>query len=334
MVFFSSIKTAACSLLLASGLIAASGSVTAQSDEAQNWPKRAISYVVPYAPGGATDIIGRIYSQALSNSLNQTIVVDNRPGAAGGIGTAHVARAKPDGYTLVGGTIGTHSINPSIYPSIGYDSIESFSPVILTGTLPNVLVVRANSPFQDVESLIKAAQTSKDGLTFGSAGVGSSQHFAGELFASMIDADMLHVPYTGSAPSLQALASGEIDLLFDNLPTSLPLIKSGHLRALAITSAQEDPSLPGVKPVAESGLPGYEVVSWQAVFAPAGTPEPIVQKLYKNMHAALQQPDVQEKLRSLGLTLSGAGPDELAAFQKAEVDKWAKVAKDANITIN
>lgn len=332
MVFFPRIKTVACSLLLASGLSTASA--TAQADEAKDWPKRAISYVVPFTPGGATDIIGRIYSQALSNSLGQTIVVENRPGTGGSLGTAQVARAKPDGYTLVGGTISSHSINVSIYPSIGYDPVESFRPVILTGTLPNVLVVRADSPFQDAESLIKAAQAKKQGLTFGSSGVGSSQHLAGELFASMIDAEMLHVPYKGSAPSLQALVGGEIDLLFDNLTTALPLIKSGHLRALAITSAQEDPSLPGVKPVAESGLPGYEVVSWQAVFAPAGTPEPIVQKLHKHMHAVLQQPDVQEKLRSLGMTLSGAGPDELAAFQKAEVAKWAKVAKEANITVD
>lgn len=312
-----------------------SGSLLALPAQAQdNWPTRAITYVVPFTPGGATDMIGRIYSQSIGNSLGQTIVVENRPGTGGSLGSAYVSRQKADGYTLVGGTISSHSINVSIYPDIGYDPVKSFTPIILTGTLPNVLVVNKDSPYNSVEELMAAARAKAENLTFGSSGVGSSQHLAGELFASMIDAKMLHVPYKGSAPSLQALMSGEIDLLFDNLTSSMPFIEAGNLKALAVTSLKADPALPNVKPLDQSGLPGYDVVSWQATFAPAGTPKPVIDKLYKAMHAALQTPEVQERLKGVGLTVSGAGPEELLEFQKAEVAKWAKVAKDANIKMD
>lgn len=314
-------------LLLSGGLLAVA--TQAQADE--DWPKRPITYVVPFSPGGATDMIGRIYSQSIGNTLGETIVVENRPGTGGSLGSAYVSRQKADGYTLVGGTISSHSINVSIYPDIGYDPVDSFTPIILTGTLPNVLVVRKDSPYNSVEELMAAAREKEDNLTFGSSGVGSSQHLAGELFASMVKAKMLHVPYKGSAPSLQALLSGEIDLLFDNLTSAMPFIENGNLKALAVTSKQSDPALPDVKPLDQSGLPGYDVVSWQATFAPAGTPKPVIDKLYKAMHASLQQPEVQERLKSVGLTISGAGPDELLEFQKAEVAKWAKVAREANI---
>lgn len=315
------------SLLLAGGLLGMPAGALADD----NWPQRPISYVVPFTPGGATDMIGRLYSQSIGNSLGETIVVENKPGTGGSLGSAQVARAKPDGYTLVGGTISSHSINVSIYPDIGYDPVESFSPIILTGTLPNVLVVRTDSPLNSVEELIAAAKVAPENLSVGSSGVGSSQHMAAELFGSMVDAKLLHVPYKGSAPSLQALVGGEIDLLFDNLTTALPLIEAGRLKALAVTSKQPDPALPGIQPLDQLGLPGYDVVSWQATFAPAGTPQPVIDKLYKAMHATLQKPEVQERLKGVGLTVSGAGPEELHAFQKAEVAKWAKVAREANI---
>lgn len=319
---------------LGSALLLTGGLLASPAQAQDDWPKRPVTYVVPFSPGGATDMIGRIYSQSIGNELGQPIVVENRPGTGGSLGSAYVSRQKADGYTLVGGTISSHSINVSIYPDIGYDPVESFTPIILTGTLPNVLVVRKDSPYSSVEQLIAAAREKKENLTFGSSGVGSSQHLAGELFASMVGAELLHVPYKGSAPSLQALLAGEIDLLFDNLTSAMPFIQSGDLKALAVTSKQSDSALPDVKPLDQSGLPGYEVVSWQATFAPAGTPKPVIDKLYKAMHAALQKPEVQERLKSVGLTISGAGPDELLAFQKAEVEKWAKVAKDANITMD
>ncbi len=314
-------------MVMAAGLIMAPAAANADD----KWPERPISYIVPFTPGGVTDMIGRIYSTNIGDSLGQPIVVENRPGTGGSLGSATVARAKPDGYTLVGGTISSHSINVSIYPDIGYDPVKDFEPIILTGTLPNVLVVRSDSPFNSVDDLIAAAKKKEEALSVGSSGIGSSQHLAAELFGSMVGAKLLHVPYKGSAPSLQALVAGEIDLLFDNLTSAMPLIQAGRLKPLAITSRKPDPALPDVKPLDQLGLPGYEVVSWQATFAPAGTPRPIIDKLHKAMYATLQRPEVQERLHSAGLTVSGAGPEELRAFQEAEVAKWAKVAREANI---
>lgn len=321
-------------LLALMGGVAIGMASVAPAYAADEWPSKPITYVVPFAPGGATDILGRTYSQALSESLGVPVVVENKPGTGGSLGSAYASRAKPDGYTVVGGTISSHSINVSIYPSIGYDPVKSFEPIILTGTLPNVLVVRADSDIKSVDDLIAKAKEKKEGVTYGSSGVGSSQHLAGALFARTIGAQMLHVPYKGSSPSLQALVAGDIDLLFDNITSAVPLIKAGQLRALAVTSATPAEALPGVKPLKEQGLNDYEVVSWQAVFAPAGTPKPVIDKLYKSMHAALQKPAVQERLKSLGMTVSGAGPEELGAFQKAEVAKWAEVVREANIKLN
>ena len=313
------------------GAFALGMAVHGAAQAADKWPSQPITYVVPFAPGGATDILGRVYSQALGDSLGAPIVIENRPGTGGSLGSAQASRAKPDGHTLVGGTISSHAINVSIYPSIGYDPVESFTPVILTGTLPNVLVVRADSDIKTVDDLIARARAKKDSLSYGSSGVGSSQHLAGELFEEMVGAEMLHVPYKGSSPSLQALVAGDIDLLFDNITSAVPLIEAGKLRALAVTSTQPSDVLPNVKPLKDQGLDGYEVVSWQAVFAPAGTPAPVVDKLHKAMQRALQKPDVQERLKALGLTISGAGPKELGDFQKAEVKKWASVVRNAGI---
>lgn len=321
-------------LLALTGALALGVAVAAPAAAADDWPNKPITYVVPFAPGGATDILGRTYSQMISQTLGVPVVVENKPGTGGSLGSAYASRAKPDGYTVVGGTISSHSINVSIYPAIGYDPVTSFEPVILTGTLPNVLVVRADSDIKSVDDLIAKARKKEEGVSYGSSGVGSSQHLAGALFAGMIDAKMLHVPYKGSSPSLQALVAGDIDLLFDNITSAVPLIEAGQLRALAVTSSTPAAALPNVKPLKDQGLKDYEVVSWQAVFAPAGTPRPIVDKLHKSMYAALQQPAVQERLKSLGMTISGAGPDELGAFQKAEVAKWAEVVRKANIKVN
>ncbi|WP_353151050.1 tripartite tricarboxylate transporter substrate binding protein [Pollutimonas bauzanensis] len=320
-------------LLALTGALTLGMAVATPATAADDWPNKPITYVVPFAPGGATDILGRTYSQMIGQTLGVPVVVENKPGTGGSLGSAYASRAKPDGYTVVGGTISSHSINVSIYPDIGYDPVASFVPVILTGTLPNVLVVRADSDIKSVDDLIAKATAKEDGVTYGSSGVGSSQHLAGALFAGMIDAKMLHVPYKGSSPSLQALVAGDIDLLFDNITSAMPLIEGGQLRALAVTSSTPADALPNVKPLKDQGLKGYEVVSWQAVFAPAGTPRPIVDKLHKSMYAALQQPAVQERLKSLGLTISGAGPDELGAFQKAEVAKWAEVVRKAGIKV-
>lgn len=305
-----------------------------QALAAEAWPDRAITYIVPFTPGGATDILGRIYSQAMTQALKVPVVVENIGGTGGSLGSAKAARAKPDGYTLVGGTISSHAINVSIYPSIGYDPINSFEPVILSGTLPNVMLVRANGPLKTLEEVIAAGKKAGASLNFGSAGVGSSQHLTGALFALETGAKLVHVPYKGSGPALQALMSCEIDLLFDNITAGIPFVNSGRLRALGVTSLQPSSSLAGVKPLAQQGLAGFEVLSWQAVFAPAGTPRPIIDKLHRTMAATLKQPEVQDKLTALGLDVSGAGPEELRALQRREVSKWAEVARKADVKLD
>jgi tripartite-type tricarboxylate transporter receptor subunit TctC len=301
---------------------------------ADAWPSKTITFVAPFAPGGATDILARIYSQSLAQTLKVPVVVENSPGAGGNIGTAKVARAAPDGYTIVGGTISSHAINVSIYPSIGYDPVKSFEPIILTGTLPNVLVVRAGSPYKTVQDVINAGKKAGSKLSFGSSGVGTSQHMTAELFKIQTGADMVHVPYKGSGPALTALLGGEIDMVFDNMVSALPFITSGKMVALGVTSEKASPSLPKVKPLAQQGLPGFNVVSWQAVFAPAGTPKPIVDRLYKEMYATLQKPDVQQRMKDMGLEISGIGGAKMKEFQQAEVTKWAQVAKKANIKLD
>lgn len=295
------------------------------------WPSKAITYVVPFAPSGATDMIGRLYAQAASKDLGQSMVVDNKPGTGGSLGSAIVARAKPDGYTLVGGTISSHAINSSIYPNVGYDPIKSFEPIILTGKLPNVLVVRSNSGLDSYEALLQKLKSSAVPMTFGSSGVGTSQHLAGELFKDMTHTQLTHVPYKGSGPAMTALMGGEIDMVFENLTAAKPLIEAGRLKALAITSTTASSVLPSVRPLTQLGLPDYEVVSWQATFAPAGTPREIIDRLYKSMSGALQTPEARDRLSALGLEVSGAGPEELRKFQQSEVMRWADVVRKAQI---
>lgn len=331
-----SVKRLTRRLLLAAGvssfaITAAGVSFDASAATPADWPQRPITYTVPFAAGGATDVVGRIYSASTGKILGTTIVVENIGGTGGSLGSAKVARANPDGYNIVGGTISSHAINASIYPDIGYDPVKSFKPVILTGSLPNVLVVRADSPYKTVNDVIEAAKKSDKKLNFGSSGIGTSQHLTGELFMSQTGVTMVHVPYKGSSPSLQGLVGGEVDVIFDNITSALPLIQAGRLRALGVTSKTVDPTLPDVKPLDQLGLPGFEVLSWQAVFAPAGTPDEIVNKLYTAMSQTLKQPEVRKQLEGLGLTISGAGPAELGKFQQAEVKKWGDVARKANI---
>jgi tripartite-type tricarboxylate transporter receptor subunit TctC len=317
----------ACAAALASG-------VTATATAQENWPGKTITYVVPFAAGGPTDILGRVISNKLGPALGTTVIVENKPGAGGNIGSDYVAKAAPDGNTILGGTISSHAINASLYANMPYDPVKSFQPITLIGTLPNVLVVNANSPYKSVEDIIKAAKAKPDAVTFGSSGKGSSQHLSGELFESKLGAQMLHVPYKGSAPAMQALLGGEVDMVFENIAAAVPLVKAGKLRALAVTSGDRAASLPDVPTVADAGLPGYEIVSWQAVFAPANTPKPIVQRLAKEIAAIIKDPEVTDRLTKLGIDPSGAGPEELAAFQKAEVAKWGDLIKTAGIKVD
>jgi tripartite-type tricarboxylate transporter receptor subunit TctC len=311
----------------------AAATVAAPSAAQDKWPSKPITYIVPFAAGGTTDVLARVIASKLGPALGASVIVDNKPGAGGNIGSDYVAKSAPDGYTILGGTISSHAINVSLYPNMPYDPIKSFEPVTLIGTLPNVLVVNASSAYHNLKDLIAAAKAKPEALTFGSSGNGTSQHLSSELFQSMTGARMLHIPYKGSAPAMQALLGQQVDLVFENILAAVPLIQSGKLRALGVTSSKRASSLPDVPSLAEAGLPGYEIVSWQAVFAPAGTPQPIVQRLAAEIGKIINEPDVKSRLAGLGVEPSGAGPAELAALQKSEVAKWGKLIKASHIKV-
>jgi tripartite-type tricarboxylate transporter receptor subunit TctC len=313
--------------------LAALGSAALPLRAQTKWPSKPITYVVPFAAGGTTDVLARTFGQRLSVLLGQPVVVENKPGAGGNVGSAFVAKAAPDGYTILGGTISSHSINVSLYPNMPYDPVKDFVPIALFGTLPNVLVVNANSPFRTVADVI-AAGKARQNLSYSSSGAGTSQHLSGELFKNMAGVDILHVPYKGSAPSMQALLGDQVTMCFENILSCIPLIQSGKLRALAVTSATRASGLPDVPTVAESGLKGFEIVSWQGVFAPAGTPQTIVDQLSSTIMQIIREPEIKAKLLGLGLEPSTLTQPQFAAFQKEEVAKWAKLIKSANIKLD
>jgi tripartite-type tricarboxylate transporter receptor subunit TctC len=320
--------------LIAASLSAlALGAIVLPAQAQDKWPSKPITYVVPFPAGGTTDILARLIGQKLGPALGTTVIIDNRPGAGGNIGSELVARAAPDGYTIMGGTISSHSINASLY-KLSYDPLKSFAPITLIGTNANVLVVNPASPFKSVKEMIAAAKAKPGSLSFASAGNGTSQHLSAELFKTMTGIDMVHIPYKGSAPAIQDVIGGQVPLMFDTTVVAGPFIQSGKVRPLAVTSAKRVATLPDVPTMAEAGVPGYEVVSWQAMFAPAGTPPAIVQRLQTEVAAILKQPDVQERLAKLGVDPSGMAPQQLAEFQAAEIAKWAKVVKAANVKVD
>jgi len=301
---------------------------------AQAWPSKPITYIVPFPPGGTTDVLARILGQKLGAALGTTIVVENKPGAGGNVGSEFVAKAAPDGYTILGGTISSHAINVSLYPKLPYDPVSSFQPITLIGSNPNILVVNASSPYKSVQDITAALKAKPGSLSYASAGNGTSQHLSAELYKYLAGVDMVHIPYKGSGPAIQDVIGGQVPMMFDTSVVAGPHIEGGRLRALAVTSAKRASAFPNVPTMAESGVPGYDVVSWQAIFAPAGTPKPIVDRLHAELAKILKDPEVQDRLAKLGLDPSGMTPSELAAFQKAEIDKWAKVIKAANIKID
>ncbi len=297
-----------------------------------NWPAgKPITYVVPFPAGGTTDILGRMIGQKLGAALGTNIVIENRGGAGGSVGSAVASRAAPDGYTLLGGTISSHAINVSLYPKLGYDPVKSFTPVILIGSNPLLILVRKDSPFKTLQDVLVAAKAKPGTLTSASAGFGTSQHMTLELLGYKTDTKFVHVPYQGSGPAIQALIGGQVDMMVDTTVVAGPYIKSGTVRALAVSSAQRLESLPDVPTIAESGVPDFEVVSWQGIFAPAGTPKPIVDRLHSEIEKILQSPEIQAKLKSLGMQPGTLTVEQFAAFQKAEVEKWAQVIKAAHI---
>lgn len=305
--------------------------VAAGASQAQtgNWPNKPIRYVVPFAPGGTTDILGRLFSEKLALALGQPVVVENKAGQGGSIGAAELARAAPDGYTIGGGTISSHAINATLYNKLSYDPVTSFAPIMLYATQPNVLLVHPSVPATNVADFIKLLKASPDKYSFGSAGSGTSQHISGELFKTMAGVSIQHIPYRGSGPMMNDLLGGNLLVAVDNIATALPHMKAGKLRALAVTTATRSAAAPDVPTFAESGLPGYELSSWQAVFAPAGTPPAIIERLHTEMARILKTPEMQKRFSELGLDPSGMPPQELAAMVKADVPRLGKVVKDS-----
>ena len=311
--------------ILGAALLAA----VAHSAFAQAWPTQPVRIVVPYPAGGAVDFLARQYAAKLSVELRQTVLVDNRAGAGGLIGADYVAKARPDGYTLVLGTNSSHAIAPSVVKKMPYDPVNDFAPVSLLAVTPYVVVVNPEVPAKTLAELIALAKSKPDTLAFGSAGSGTTPHLAGELFSTMTGVKMRHIPYKGSGPMVNDLLGGQIQLAFDN--SAMSQIKAGKLRALSVTGSHRLPSLPDVPTPAEAGLPGYEVLGWFGLYAPKGTPNDIVALLARETRKIMAMPDLVERITGFGLTARPIAQAEFNAFLVSDTAKWANVVKDANV---
>ena len=297
---------------------------------AQNYPQRPVRLVVPFPAGGSTDIVGRTVALKLTELWGQSVIVDNRPGGGTMIGTEAVARAAPDGYTLLV-TPAPFTINPSLLKKVPYDALNDFAPITLINTTPLVLVVNPGVPAKSVKELIALAKANPGKLNFGSSTIGGSNHLAGELFNAMAGVKMVHVPYKGNAPALTDLVGGHIDLIFNGLTSALPLIKTDKLRALAVTSLKRAGALPEVPTIDESGLKGFEAVAWNGLAAPAATPREVIAKISTDVLKVVNSPELHERLKSEGSDPVGDTPAEFAAFLRNEIAKWAKVIKFAKV---
>ncbi len=298
----------------------------ATSAQAQGFPTKPIRVVVTFPAAGAPDILARLFADKAQ--FGQPVMIDNVPGAGGNIGADKVAKAPADGYTLVMATVGTHSINGSLYPKMPYDMVKDFSPIAHVASAPNLLVVTNDLPVKNVAELISYMKANPNKLSFGSPGIGSSVHVSGELFKSMTGTTMQHVPYKGRQFAIPDLVGGQIQLMFDNMPSALPMAKDGKIRALAQTTAKRSPAAPDVPTVAET-VPGFEATTWFAMFAPAGTPRDVVMRINAEMVRVFKLPEVVDKLKALGLEPWISTPEELAKYQASEIVKWAKVVKDS-----
>jgi tripartite-type tricarboxylate transporter receptor subunit TctC len=300
---------------------------------AQSYPAKPITIVVPYPPGGPSDIVARLVGQKLSERVGQQVVIDNRPGAGGNVGAALVARAAPDGYTLLLGTT-AHAINPSVFTTLNYNFVKDFSPVILLTSLPLVVVTNAALPVKNIQELIALAKSKPNQLAYASSGNGQSTHLAAELFKTMAGVSMTHVPYKGSAPALTDLAGGQVSVMFDTMLSAMPQVKGGRLNALAVTTATRSGAAPNLPTVAESGVPGYEAVAWSGLLAPAHTPVDIVTKLNTEINAILNQPDVRKRLLNDGADPVGGSAEQFSSHVVKEVQKWANVAKASGAKVD
>jgi tripartite-type tricarboxylate transporter receptor subunit TctC len=315
-------------LALAAAL-ALAGNAWAQAD----WPSKPVKIVVPFAPGGTTDLTARIVAEQLTQALKQNFIVENKAGAGGNLGAAEVAKAAPDGYTLLMGTPGTQAINQFLYPKMPYDTAKDLVPVSFVVRVPNVLMVNPQLPAKNLKELIALLKAQPGKLSYGTPGNGSTGHLSTELFKTQAGVFVTHIPYRGSGPMLQDLMGGQVQMSIDNLPSALPLIQSGKLLALGVTSAQPVPQLPGVPAIA-SVLPGYEAEAWFVLVAPAGTPQPIIDKLSAEVDRILKKPEVAERFAKLGATPVGGTPKQLGDFIAAETRKWQQVVKASGAKVD
>ena len=299
---------------------------------AQDYPNRPVRMVMPFAPGGPTDVVARIVAQGLGERMGQAVVIENRPGANGIIGTETVAKAEPDGYTIVL-LLTAHAINATMMPKLPYDTVKDFTPITLAAVAPLVVEVHAESPIKTLRDLIEAAKANKGKLNYASAGPGNTSHLAVELFKMKLGLDMTHVPYKGSGPAITAILGREVDLMFDAIGSSLSQIQAGKFRAIAVTTSKRAAVLPNVPTVQEAGVPDFDVSVWYGVFAAAGTPAPIVQKLNAEFIRAMNVPEVRRVIESSGYLVVGSTPAELEAHVRGEIARWGTVVKAAGVTV-
>jgi len=315
--------------LLTALIALAAASPTVMAQEA--WPSKPIRIVVPFAPGGTSDALARLLGQQLQERLKQTVVIENKAGAGGVIGADLVAKSAPDGYTFLLGTISSNAINPALQPKMPYDAGKDFVPVFFIGNVANVLLVGAAQPYQNVKELIAAAKAKPGTIAYGTAGTGSSQHLSGVKFGLDAGIDLVHVPYKGSAPSMQDLIAGQIPMSFETALVAIPQINAGKVRALAVTPAKRAKVLSDTPTLAESGLKGFDVASWQAIFAPAGTPKAIVDRLNAELTSIVAETRLAARLFTMGVENVPMTPAQFADFNRAELAKWAKIVKDGKV---
>jgi len=315
-------------------LIAVLGFAVYTAAQAQAWPAKPIRYIVIFAPGGTTDILARLLAPKLSEALGQPVVVENRPGAGGNTGAEMIAKAAPDGYTIGSGTVSSHAINATLYSKLPYDPAKDFAPITMLATLPNMLVVHPSLGVNNVAELVALLKANPNKYSFGSAGNGTSQHMSGEMFKTMTGTSMQHIPYKGSGPMIPDLLAGTISMSFENITTAYPPVKQGRLKALAVTTQKRSFVAPDVPTMQEAGLAGYDITSWQALFAPAGTPKEIILRLHAETAKALKAPDVAKRLEDLGLDAGGITPDELAAIIRNDIPRLGKVVRDSGAKVD
>ena len=313
-------------------LFAALALAAAATAGAQAFPTKPIRLIVTYPPGGGADLMARLVAPKMAEALGQPVVVENKAGASGQIGAAEVARSAPDGYTLMLDAM-SYAVNPSLYPKLPYEPAKAFTPIAVLVQFPNMLVVTPSFPAKDVKELIAAAKSRPGTIAFASSGNGSAQHLSGELFRQRTAVDITHVPYKGGGPALNDVMGGQVPVFFANMASGLQHVKGGKLRALAITGAKRSPALPDAPTMAEAGVPGYEVYEWNAIFAPAGTPAPVVAKLADAIAKAVQSPEFRERVASLGGELPGYGPAEAERFVREQTQLWGKVVREGNVKV-